>query len=100
MKCCHILIEHVDEVTSKQWEMKAVSEGLTELEDIIKFLEGKCQALELIHTSQHPRNNNSSGISRQTKHAYIATHSSCVCVEAAIPCIDLSSLRKQVHSRG
>jgi hypothetical protein len=72
-----ILIENVDEVTRK-WEMKAVSQGVTELEAIIKLLEGKCQALELIHASQHPRNNNSSGVSRQTKHAYVATHSSCV----------------------
>jgi len=74
---CQILIEHVDEVTRKQWEMKAVSQGITELEAIIKFLEGKCQALELIHASQHPRNNNSSGVSKPTKHAYVATHSSC-----------------------
>jgi hypothetical protein len=37
-----ILIEHVDEVTRKQWEMKAVSQGMTELEAILKFLEGKC----------------------------------------------------------
>jgi len=33
---------------------------------------------ELIHSSQRPRNNNSSGISKQTKHSYIPTHSSCV----------------------
>jgi len=68
-----ILIEHVDEVTRKQWEMKAVSQGITELEAIIKFLGGKCQTLELIHASQHPRSN-----SKPTKHAYVATHSSCV----------------------
>jgi len=37
-----ILIEHVDEVTRKQWIMKAVSQGMTEPEAIIKFLEGKC----------------------------------------------------------
>jgi len=37
-----ILIEHVDEATRKQWEMKAVSQGITELESIIKFLEVKC----------------------------------------------------------
>jgi hypothetical protein len=49
-----ILIEHVDELTRKQWGMKAVSEGVTELETKIKFPEGKCQALELIHASQHP----------------------------------------------
>jgi len=72
-----ILIEHVDEVTRKQWEMKAVSQGIAELEAIIKCLEGKCQALELIHTSQHLRNNNSSGVSKPTKHAYVATHNSC-----------------------
>jgi len=35
-----ILMEHMDEVTRKQWEMKAVSQGITELEGIIKFLEG------------------------------------------------------------
>jgi hypothetical protein len=35
-----ILIEHVDEVTRKQWDMKVVSQGITELEAIIKFLEG------------------------------------------------------------
>ena len=46
-----ILVEHVDEVTRKQWEMKAVSQGIAELEAIIKFLEGKYQALELIHAS-------------------------------------------------
>jgi len=57
---CRILIEHVDEVTRKQREMNAVSQGMTELEAIINFLEGKCQAFELIHASQHPRNNNSS----------------------------------------
>jgi len=72
-----ILIEHVDEVTRKQWEMKAVSQGITELEAIIKFVEGKCQALELIHACQHLRNNNNSGASKPTKHAYVATHSSC-----------------------
>jgi len=73
-----ILIEHVDEITGKQWEIKAFSQGMTELEAIIKSLEGKCQILELIHASQHPRNNNSSGVSKPTKHAYVATHSSCV----------------------
>ena len=67
-----ILIENVE----KQWKMKAVSQGITELESIIEVLEGKCQALELIHASQHPRNN-SSCISKPTKHAYVATHSSC-----------------------
>jgi len=87
----HLLIDHVDEVTRKQCEMKAVSQGVTELEAIIKFLEGKCQALELIHASQHPRNNNRSGISKQTKHPHVATHS---------PCIDVSSSGKQAYSRG
>ena len=72
-----ILIEHVDEVTGKQREMKAVSQGMTELEAIIKFLEGKCQALERINASQHPRNNNSSGVSKSTKHAYVATQLTC-----------------------
>ena len=72
-----ILIEHVDEVARKQWEMKAVSQGVTELEAIIKFLEGKCQALELIHASQHPRNNNKSGISKQTKHPHVVTQPMC-----------------------
>jgi hypothetical protein len=37
-----ILIEHVDEVTRKQWEMQAVSQRMIELEAIIKLLEGKC----------------------------------------------------------
>jgi len=46
-----VLIEHVDEVTRKQWEMKAVSQRMTEIEAIIEFLEGKCQTLELIHAS-------------------------------------------------
>ena len=58
--------------------MKAVSQGRTELEAIIKFLEGKCQALELIHASRHPRNNNNSGVSKPTKHAYVATHTAHV----------------------
>ena len=73
-----ILIEHVDEVTRKQWEMKAVSQGITELEAIIKFLEGKCQALELIEASQHPRNNNSSGVSKPTKYA-LCSHTQLMC---------------------
>jgi hypothetical protein len=34
--------------------------------------------LQVIHASQHPGNNNSSGESEQTKRAYAATHSSCV----------------------
>jgi hypothetical protein len=72
-----ILIEHVDEVTRNQWEMKAVSQGITELEAIIKFLEGKCQVLELIHASQHPKNNNGSGVSKPIKHAYVATQFMC-----------------------
>jgi len=95
-----ILIEHVDEITRKQWEMMAVSQGITELEAIIKFLEGKCQALELIHASQHPRNNNSSDVSKPTKHAYVATHSSCVLCRGNHPCTDVSSLGKQAHSKG
>jgi hypothetical protein len=58
--------------------MNAVSQRITELEAIIKFLEGKCQTLELIHASQHPKNNNSSGVSKPTKYAYVATQGSCV----------------------
>jgi len=54
-------------------------QAMTELETIIKFLECKCQALELIHASQHPNNNNNiSGVSKPTKHACVATHNSCV----------------------
>ena len=90
----HILIEHVDEITRKQWEMKAVSQGITEFEAIIKFLGGKCQALELIHASQHPRNNNSSGISKPTKHAYVATHSSCVLCRGNHPLYRCKQFRK------
>jgi hypothetical protein len=74
---CQILIEHVDEATRKQWEMKAVSHGVTELQAIIKFLEGKCQVLELIHESYHPKNENSKGIIKPTTHVYVTTHSSC-----------------------
>ena len=69
------MIDHVDEVTRKQLEMKSVSQEMTELNAIIKFLEGKCQGLEIIHTSQHPRNNNNSGVSKPTKYGYVATHS-------------------------
>jgi len=94
-----ILIEHVDEVTRKQWEMKAVSEGITELEAIIKFLEGKCQALELIHASQHPRNNNSSGVSKPTKHAYVATHSSCVSCRGNHPLHRCKQFRKAISQQ-
>jgi len=54
-----ISIEHVDEVTRKQWEIKAVTQWVTELKELIKFLEGKCQALELIHASHQPGNCNS-----------------------------------------
>ena len=89
-----ILIEHVDEVIRKQWEMKAVSQGMTELEAIIKFLEGICQALELIHASQHPRNNNSSGVSKPTKHAYVTTHSSCVLFRGNHPLYRCKQFRK------
>jgi len=89
-----ILIEHVDEVTRKQWEIKAVSQGMTELEAIIKFLEGKCQALELIHASQHPRNNNSSGVSKPTKHAYVTPHSSCVLCRGNHPLYRCKQFRK------
>ena len=89
-----ILIEHVDEVTRKQWEMKAVSQGITELETIIKFLEGKCQAFELIHASKHPRNNNSSGVSKPTKHAYVATHSLCVLCRGNHPLYRCKQFRK------
>jgi hypothetical protein len=89
-----ILIENVDEVTRKQWEMKAVSQGITELEEIIKFLERKCQALEPIHASQHPSNNNSSGVSKPTKHAYVATHSSCVLCRGKHPLYRCKQFRK------
>ena len=80
-----ILIEHVDEATRKQWKMKAVSHGVTELEAIIKFLEGKCQALELIHANHHPMNENSKGVIKPTKHAYVTTHSSCVMCRGTHP---------------
>jgi diphosphomevalonate decarboxylase len=70
-----ILVEHEVELTRKQWEMKAVTQGVTEFEELIKFLEGKCQALELIHASQQLRDTNSnSSMSKQTKHAYVGTH--------------------------
>ena len=74
--------------------MKAVSQGITELEAIIKFLEGKCHALELIHASQHSRNNNSSGVSKPTKHAYAATHSSCVLCRSNHPLYRCKQFRK------
>jgi len=57
-------------------------------------MEGKCQALELIHTSQHPRNNNSSGVSKPTKHAYVATHSSCVLCRGNHPLYRCKQFRK------
>ena len=31
--------------------MKEVTQGFSELEELIKFLEGKCQAFELIHAN-------------------------------------------------
>ena len=80
-----ILIEHVDEATRKQLEMRAVSRGVTELQAIIKFLEGKCQAFELIHASHHPMNENSRGVIKPTKHAYVTTHSSCVTCRGTHP---------------
>ena len=89
-----ILIQHVDEVTREQWEMKAVSQGIAELKAIIKFREGKRQALELIHTCQHPTNNNSSGVSKPTKHAYVATHSSCVLSRGNHPLYRCKQFRK------
>jgi len=67
---------------------------MTDLEAIIKFLEGKCQALELIHASQYPRNNNSSGISKPTKHAYVATQSSCVLCRGNHPLYRRKQFRK------
>jgi hypothetical protein len=74
--------------------MKAVSQEISELESIIKFLEGKCQALELIHASQHRRNNNSSCVSKPTKHAYVATHSSCVLCSVNHPLYKCNQFRK------
>jgi len=94
MLLSQILIEHVDEATRKQWEMKAVFQGITELESIIKLLEGKCQALELIHASQHSRNNNSSCVSKPTKHAYVATHSSCFLCSGNHPLYRCEQFRK------
>jgi len=41
-----ILLENVDISTRKQWEMKAVSQGIIELEAVIKFLEIKFQFLD------------------------------------------------------
>jgi len=89
-----ILIEGVDEINRKQREMKAVSQGITALEAIIKFLEAKYQALELIHAGQHPRNNNSSGVSKPTKHAYVATHGSCVSCRGNHPLKRCKQFRK------
>jgi hypothetical protein len=88
-----ILIEHVDEVTRKQWEIKAVSQGITDLEAIIKLLEGKCQSFELIHASQRPRKNRS-GVSKPTKHTYVATHSSCVLCRGNYPLYRCKQFRK------
>ena len=85
---------HVDQVTRKHWEIKAVSQGMTELETILKFLEGKCQSLELIHASQHPRNNNSSGVIKPTKHAHTATNSSCVLCRGNHPLYRRKAFRK------
>lgn len=79
--------------TRKQWEMKEVSQVI-ELEEIIKFLEGKCQALESIHAGQHTRNNNSNGIRKQTEHAYVATCSSCVLCRSNHPLHRCKQFRK------
>jgi hypothetical protein len=59
--------------------MKAVTQGVTKLEELIIFLEGKCQALELIHANWQPKDTNSnSSINKQTKHTYVATYKTCV----------------------
>jgi len=54
-----IPIEHMAEVTRKQWEVKSVTQWFTELKELIKFLKDKCQALKLIHESHQPQNCNS-----------------------------------------
>jgi len=79
--------------------MKAVSQGVPELEPVIKFLEGKCQAFELMHARQHPRNNNSSGFSKQTKHAYVPTHSSGVLCRGNHPLYRCEQFRKASSQR-
>jgi hypothetical protein len=85
----------VDELTRKQWEMKAVTQGVTELEEVIKFLEGKCQALELIRASQQLRDTNSnSSLSKQPKHAYVATHNSCVLCKDSHPLYRCKQFKK------
>jgi type II secretory pathway component PulJ len=100
MKCCsHILIEHVDEVSRKQQEMKEVSQRITEFEAIIKFLEGKCQALELIHENQHPRNNNSSVVSKLTRHAYVVTQCSFVSCRGNHPLYRCKQFRKTISQQ-
>jgi hypothetical protein len=96
-----ILIDHVDGLPSKQWEMKAVTQGVTELEELIKFLEGKCQAPELIRASQQLRATNSnSSMSKQTKHAYVATHNSCVLCEDSHPLYRCKQFTSEAHIRG
>jgi hypothetical protein len=90
-----ILIEHVHELARKQWDIKAVTQGVTELEELIKFLEGKCQVLDIIRASQKHRNTNSnSSMSKQTKHAYVATHNSCVSCKANHPLYRCKQFKK------
>jgi hypothetical protein len=64
------LVRHLNCVSRKQWEMKAVSQGMTEIGKVIKFLEGNCQVLELFYARQHRRNDGSSDVAKLTKHSY------------------------------
>jgi hypothetical protein len=52
---------------------------------IIKFLERKCQALELIRTIHHPINQNSRGFIKPTQLEYVTTYSSCVMCRGTHP---------------
>jgi hypothetical protein len=61
---------------------------------LIKFLEGKCQTLDLIHANQHPSNNNNSCVSKPTKHAYVCTHSWCVLCSGNHPLYRCKQFRK------
>jgi hypothetical protein len=67
---------------------------MTEHEAIIKFLEAKCQALQLFHASQHTRNNSIIGASKQTNHVHVATRSSCVLCRGNHPLYRCRQFRK------
>ncbi|XP_046404409.1 uncharacterized protein LOC124169753 isoform X1 [Ischnura elegans] len=79
-----LLLEKIDEQTCKEWEVKANNQQFPRLDELIEFLEAKCQALEVVKSNQTQKEKSTTSKQSEsckrvqsTSHSYVTRNHKC-----------------------